>query len=305
MMSSGIPEKIDPNQKPHLLYEGIEYKDFWRESDNRSRLDELEREIIRDLLPLSGTRIIDLGCGYGRLADCYFDRFRQIILFDASISLLRQAQETTNGRGWFLAGDINHLPFREGSFDQVLMIRVFHHLPDSRSCLSEVSRILSRDSTFIFSYSNKRNLARIAAYLLGKDPNNPFSMDTFGMDTTLIRHHPRYVDGLLVDSGFRELKHRGAGVIDKLTNKKGPFQFWLTLGKFFAPLLGKSKLAPWVICRGTSSSEKSLLETDKLIDLLQCPSCGSHLVDEGEIFLCAGCGDRFSVKDGIVDFRPK
>lgn len=304
-MSMGIPEKIDPNQKPYLLYEGIEYKDFWKESDNRSRLDELEREIVREFLPVSGTRIVDLGCGFGRLTECYLDRFKQVILFDSSTSLLHQAQETTNGKGWFIAGDINHLPFRKASFDNVLMVRVFHHLPDSQKCLSEISQVLSRSGAFIFSYSNKRNLARIAAYLLGRDPNNPFSLETQGLDTTLIRHHPRYVDDLLIKTGFRELKHRGVGVVDKFSNKRGPLQFWLYLGKAIAPIFGKTRLAPWVFCKGKIPGEEQLLETDQLIDLLQCPSCGESLVDEGEIILCTGCNEKFPKIDGIIDLRPK
>lgn len=304
-MSSGIPENIDPNQKAYLLYEGIEYKDFWRESDNRSRLDELEREIIRELLPSAGTRIVDLGCGYGRLSECYLDKFDQIILVDSSISLLRQAQETTNGRGWFIAGDINHLPFRKGSFDYVLMVRVFHHLPDSRKCLMEVDRILSRGGVFTFSYSNKRNLARIVSYMLGRDPKNPFTIETQGLDTTLIRHHPRFVDSLMMETGFKNLQHLGAGVVDKLTNKKGPFQIWLTLGKLTAPIFGKTRLAPWVFCKGKSASTENLINTNKLIELLQCPSCGSFLFDEGGAYLCTGCNERFPDLDGIIDLRPK
>jgi SAM-dependent methyltransferase len=304
-MSSGIPKKIDPNQKPYLLYEGIEYKDFWRESEKRSRLDELERDIICKMLPSTGYRIVDLGCGYGRLSECYQNRFNQIILVDSSISLLRQAQETTNGRGWFIAGDINNLPFREGSFDTLLMVRVFHHLSDSRSCLSEVARVLSKDGAFIFSYSNKRNLARIGAYLVGRDPKNPFTIETQGLDTTLIRHHPRFVDTLLEETGFDVLKYLGSGVVDKLTDKRGPFQIWLKLGQLTAPIFGKTKLAPWVFCKGRTAKTESIIKTDKLVDLLQCPSCGSSLVDEGNVYYCGGCSGKFPVVDGIVDLRPE
>jgi SAM-dependent methyltransferase len=248
---------------------------------------------------------VDLGCGYGRLSECYLNRFNQTILVDSSISLLRQAQETTNGRGWFLAGDINHLPFKQGSFDTVLMVRVFHHLPDSQKCLSEVGRIASRGGSFIFSYSNKRNLARIAGYLLGRDPNNPFSIETHGLDTTLIRHHPRYVSNLLVQTGFTNLQFRGAGVVDKITKSQGPYHIWLTLGKFLAPFFGKTKLSPWVFCKGIVPGKTKLIETETIIDLLQCPLCGSNLIDERNLFLCSGCKEKYPVSDGIIDFRPK
>jgi 2-polyprenyl-3-methyl-5-hydroxy-6-metoxy-1,4-benzoquinol methylase len=63
----GLPLKIDPEGSPHTLYEGIEYKEFWNGLQRR-KLDELEHAIVRDLLPVSGRRIIDVGCGYGPLS---------------------------------------------------------------------------------------------------------------------------------------------------------------------------------------------------------------------------------------------
>ncbi len=68
------PLKSDLERDQYRFYEGVEYKHFW-DGLKRSKLDELEHAIVRELLPVSGRRIIDVGCGYGRLADCYLNRF--------------------------------------------------------------------------------------------------------------------------------------------------------------------------------------------------------------------------------------
>jgi len=300
----GLPTKIGPGKSAYALYEGIEYQDFWR-PDDRSRLDELERAVVSELLPPSGSRIIDLGCGYGRLADCYSGKFRQIVMFDASLSLLQQACERMNGKAWFIAGDIDHLPFRKCSFDQVLMVRVFHHMPDSKACLLEIGRVLGKDGSFVFSYSNKRNIARIMAYLLGRDHHNPYSLETEGIGTTLIRHHPRMVADLLRETGFRDIQYRGVGIFDKIPGAGGLLDMWAAGGKLFAPILGSSKIAPWILCKGHHPGNNGLIDTDQLTDLLQCPSCGSSMTEEPSAYVCLGCREKYPIRDQIIDLRPK
>ena len=159
MMRRGLPVESDLAKDPFSLYEGVEYQQFWTGRQKRS-LDELEHAIVRILLPVSGRRIIDVGCGFGRLADCYLDRFEQIVMLDGSMSLLRQALEKTSGKAICIAGDLSHMPFRPASFDAVLLIRVFHHINDSQSCLSELHRLLCNEGRFIFNYCNKQNAQR-------------------------------------------------------------------------------------------------------------------------------------------------
>ncbi len=55
-------------------YEGVEYSGFW-DSVDRQKLNELEHAIISELLPASGCRVVDIGCRFGRLSDCYIGRF--------------------------------------------------------------------------------------------------------------------------------------------------------------------------------------------------------------------------------------
>ena len=72
--------KAPRNNDRSLLYEDIEYHDFW-EGVERRHLDELEQILVSRMLKLPARRLIDIGCGSlrsGRLLipylneGCYF-----------------------------------------------------------------------------------------------------------------------------------------------------------------------------------------------------------------------------------------
>lgn len=301
-MTLGLPLQIDPDKSPHALYEGIEYKEFWNGLQRR-KLDELEHAIVRDLLPVSGRRIIDVGCGYGRLSDCYMDRFQQVVMLDGSTSLLRQAFERTSGRAICVAGDVTHLPFRPAAFDAVLMVRVFHHIPDSQACLSELSRILCRDGRFIFSYRNKRNILRALQWLLNRNGENPFTIEPAGVGSTLISHHPNTIHRMLLKSGFENIQYYGAGVFDWLAGKLGAMGRWIPPGRRVAGLLGSGKIAPWILCGAIAGESANLIDAGEISDLLQCPACGGGISSEKQGYLCVKCKRNYPVEDGVIDMR--
>jgi ubiquinone/menaquinone biosynthesis C-methylase UbiE len=298
----GLPLKINPEEPSHGLYEGIEYKEFWNGLQRR-KLDELEHAIVRDLLPVSGRRIIDVGCGYGRLADCYIGRFQQVIMLDGSMSLLNQAFEQTGGQAICIAGDVTHLPFRPASFDTILMVRVFHHITDTQACLSGLYRILCNDGRFIFSYRNKRNALHAAQWLVGRNTENPFSTEPAGVGSTLISHHPSAVHRMLLKSGFADIRYYGAGVFDWLAGKLGSMGRLIPPGRQLAGLLGRIKIAPWILCGAIARRTTSLIDTTGIDDLLQCPSCGGGLSGGKQGYLCLMCDRHYPIEDGIIDLR--
>lgn len=300
----GLPLTINPEKPPHSLYEGIEYKEFWSGSQKR-KLDELEHAIVRNLLPNSGCRIIDVGCGYGRLADCYMGHFEQVIMVDGSMSLLRQAFEKTRGQAIYIACDVTHLPFRTSSFDAVLMIRTFHHIEDSRACLSELHRLLCKNGRLVFGYRNKRNALRAIQWLIGANTENPFNTGPAGMGSTLISHHPKAVHRMLCKSGFSGIQYYGAGVLDWLAGKISFAGRLNALEERLAPFFGKSKIAPWILCGAIACGNTSLIAAREIDDLLQCASCAGSVTGDKQGYLCHVCKRRYPVEDGIIDLRVK
>jgi ubiquinone/menaquinone biosynthesis C-methylase UbiE len=298
----GLPARFEPGTKPSQLYEGIEYKDFWVEK-SRVRLDELEHSIIRNLLPASGRRIIDIGCGFGRLADCYLDRFEQVVMLDGSMTLLRQGRESFGERATYIAADANHLPFRGSSFDCALMMRVFHHLPNSQLVSDGVNRILGKGGYFVFNYSNKLSARQLARKFVHLSKENPFSLEPMLSGKTLIQHHPTYVHRVLLQSGFSQMKYLGVGVLDKVPGKIGQFEGWKVLGRAFAPFFGVVKVTPWVICKTRTTGGDALEEGKSVDDLLVCPSCYDSVMRSSDAYLCKSCGQSYPIVDGIPDFR--
>jgi SAM-dependent methyltransferase len=297
----GIPLKIDPGKYLSQLYEGINYKEFWEEN-SKSELDTLEHTLLQNLLPSSGTRIIDVGCGFGRLADCYLDRFEQVVMLDGSMTLLRQAQDLIKDKAIYIAADANHLPFRRASFDCVLMMRVFHHLGDSQLILNELHRVLGDLGVLVFNYCNKRSARQFVRWFFRMKKENPFTLEPVGVGTPFISHHPDYVHDILNKTGYSEISYFGTGVMDKFSGRLGRLEKWLPSGEALAPFLGALKLAPWINCRAIAHGEE-LNQNKNMEELLVCPLCHNALQKSLSAYICVSCGKSYPIKDGIADFR--
>jgi ubiquinone/menaquinone biosynthesis C-methylase UbiE len=280
----------------------VAYDKFWS-SHSRQKLNQLEHAIIKELIPQKGHRIIDLGCGYGRLSDCYIDRFDMAVLFDGSLSLLKTAQEKTGGKATYIWGDINHLPFCESAFDTALMVRVVHHLSDANACMEQVYKILSANGDLILSYSNKRNILRVIRYFMGLESYSPFTLEPNTLEPNFIHYHPAYVAEHLSSAGFKVSNYRGAGMIDKLAIIPGPFWRMIPSGICLAPALGKGFLAPWIFCKGSVEGKKMIKRASRIEELLVCPACGSGLTSNSQNFHCLICHRKYAIIDGIIDMR--
>ena len=298
----GIPLSIDPSKHPHELYEDIDYRVFWS-GWQQCKLGQAEHAVVRDLLPPAGRRLIDIGCGFGRLADCYLDRFQQVVMFDGSLSLLQQARENTGGRAMYVAGDLHHLPFRMSSFDGIVMVRVFHHVINSQTCLTELRRILPGGGRLVVTYRNKLYLMHVLKWLIHPTAESPFSLEPSDTETTLISHHPAYVKRLLLKTGFVDLQNRGVGVLDRLANRMGPFGRYAPTGRRAAKFFGKVLIAPWIFCRAVAGGQAALFESRNPDDIFICLVCGGNLENKAEGYTCVSCGRHYPFTDGIFDFR--
>lgn len=302
-MAKALPDEFPPADKSYSLYEGIDYQGFWEDPD-RSRQDALEQHIISDMLPVSGRRILDLGCGYGRLAPLYLDRFDQVVLCDGSLSLLRDAHAVLGGRAVLVAADIARLPFRPTSYDCVLTIRVLQHVRNLQGTLDEVRRVMARDGRLVFSYHNKRNAKRILRDLAARGDANPFSLQPTELEPTLISRHPNVVDVLIENAGFSTPAYRGAVVVNSLASITDRFGRRTPAGSRWAPFMGRLRLAPWLIGRSFAQGGDDPQEGDSTDDLFQCPICRANLDQSNGGFECSACHRFYPIDDGVVDFRP-
>ncbi len=100
-------------------------------------LDAQERAILETYVPRDGGRVLDLGCGTGRLTD------RADEGCDASVRSLEIARHKHPLKR-FVQADIAELPYPDASFDAVFCFHVFMHCPlrQIESALREAARVL-------------------------------------------------------------------------------------------------------------------------------------------------------------------
>jgi ubiquinone/menaquinone biosynthesis C-methylase UbiE len=124
-------------------------------------------------------RVLEVGCGKGEFVGSL--NSPGIFGSDLSTQAIRLArQRAPHCR--FLCSKGEHLPFRDGSFDLIVMCEVIEHVNEPNQVLREIWRILSPDGHFIISYPNYLNLP----YLL-----------IFGLSVLFSR--PKWIDRQVVD----------------------------------------------------------------------------------------------------------
>jgi ubiquinone/menaquinone biosynthesis C-methylase UbiE len=78
----------------------------------------------------SGDKILDLGCGNGRLFDVLKDKDVEYIGIDNSPKLLAEARELhAEDQYRFIEADALNLPFKDNEFDKIISIAVLQHIP--------------------------------------------------------------------------------------------------------------------------------------------------------------------------------
>lgn len=193
-----------PDPLPICDYEGSTYRtDFW-EGQGREYEDRVERVALHSLLPPRGQWLIELGAGFGRLANLY-GGFQHIVLTDRALSQVRQARQhfQADGRFNFVVCDVYALPFRSGAVDQVVSVRVLHHLVDVPRAFAEIARVLSHGGHYITEFASKRHLKAILRYALGRQQANPFSPPPHEFVRLNFDFHPRWLEQQLRQVGLR------------------------------------------------------------------------------------------------------
>jgi ubiquinone/menaquinone biosynthesis C-methylase UbiE len=98
------------------------------------------------------TRFLELGVGTGRIALPLVRRGFPFTGIDISGQMMarfrEKAGDAPNLR--LISGDVTQLPLADGSQDVVLVIHVFHLIPEWRKALDETRRVLSRAGYFVW-----------------------------------------------------------------------------------------------------------------------------------------------------------
>jgi ubiquinone/menaquinone biosynthesis C-methylase UbiE len=107
---------------------------------------------MRLLQPGPDDRVLDLGAGGGWCSALLRRLNRRSIAVDIAHEMLAVSRERADAaRIPAVAGDIEKLPFADGSFDKAVCLSAIHHVPDMPAALREIARVLTPTGVVVFS----------------------------------------------------------------------------------------------------------------------------------------------------------
>lgn len=288
---------------PVCDYEGSDYKTRFWESGERDYEDRAERVALRRLMPPTGQTLIEIGAGFGRLADEYVG-YDRVVLFDYSRTLLREAQAHLGDDPKFIyvAGNWYSMPFVPGLFETIVQVRTLHHAADVPAVFAQLKRIAQPQANYILEFASKHHFKSILRYLMGRQAWSPFSPEPVEFVELNFDFHPKWIREQLAEAGFipgrvLTVSHYRIALLKKII----PIDLLVKMDSM-AQLSGNWwQLTPSVFIKNNRSVDGDVSEPGTFF---ACPVCQSSLGDrDNEALPCPGCGRRWPVKQGLYDFK--
>jgi len=103
-----------------------------------------------------GDRVLDAGCGSGRLVPLICEAVGpqgSLVELDFAPGMINIARgRTENGRVEFIVGDAHSLPLPDGGFDKVIALALLPHLDDRGAALKEFRRVLKPGGMLVIAH---------------------------------------------------------------------------------------------------------------------------------------------------------
>jgi ubiquinone/menaquinone biosynthesis C-methylase UbiE len=108
-----------------------------------------ELDLLSELVPLAGARLVELGCGAARLARELLERHAdaEVVGLEVDERQLAKNLAAPQQRLQFVGAGAEAIPFPDARFDGALMLKSLHHVPMERmaDALAEIRRVLRPD----------------------------------------------------------------------------------------------------------------------------------------------------------------
>jgi ubiquinone/menaquinone biosynthesis C-methylase UbiE len=118
---------------------------------------QIEIAWFKRMMPLApGKTVLEMGCGRGAGAKLILRAFQPVGLHvqDLDIKMIVKAKQYLGGAELkkisLSVGDAVGLPFQADSLDAIFGFGFLHHVPDWRSALAEISRVLKTGGLYYF-----------------------------------------------------------------------------------------------------------------------------------------------------------
>src|SRR6266566_1089265 len=167
-VASSVTKTMSRDWDERARKNALHYIASWQnEWDLKSSLASGEEDIARMVVPtlercglvLAGKRMLELGCGVGRMTHSFARRFEQVYAFDISREMLSRARQIHSGETnilWLLSSGANLACVASDSMDFVFSYLVLQHLPEQALALQyirEMVRVLRPGCAFLFQFN--------------------------------------------------------------------------------------------------------------------------------------------------------
>jgi SAM-dependent methyltransferase len=154
--------------------------------------DNIERPAIKGLIgDVTGTRVLDLGCGSGPYSVWLAEQGASVVGLDLSqtmVSLALERAAEQNVTADFRVADIREpLPFGNSEFDLVFSSTALHYVEDLGETMKEIARVMKQTGRFVASVLHPMSTARFSLAGSGEvEGPDPWEGWYFGSPTRCI-----------------------------------------------------------------------------------------------------------------------
>jgi SAM-dependent methyltransferase len=145
--------------------------------------------------------VLELGAGPGIGLGLLARKARRVVGTDLTLRLAREAKATHGARVEVAAADAQRIPFRDASFDLVILYEALYYVPDVRLFFRECRRVLRPGGKLILCTANKHRPGFV---------KSPWSV---------AYHDAAEISALYREHGFEAPELRGAFPTTKLSLK--------------------------------------------------------------------------------------
>jgi len=197
--------------------ECFDYQKYWQ---GRKYEALCEKDVLISFLQkigkttsLSKAELLDIGAGFGRLAQFYLPLVQKAILLEPAAQLRQAARRRLKGvSNYRLRGEtIEGVNFSGKKFKIVLIVRVLHHIAFPRAVFHKISKLVEPGGFLIIEFPNKlhiKNLWRLAwagklKKIFSREREDRRSAESIERKTIpFFNYHPSWITEELQKEGF-------------------------------------------------------------------------------------------------------